>query len=1054
MLRKCLLAVSLICGLLWSASAQTKVTVTGTVVDEDALPMPGVVIVVKNNPAGGHAITGVDGHFTISVAKGSTLVASYMGYITQEKAFETAGDWFVTLSEDTTQLEEVVVVGYGVQKKESVVGAITQVNATQLANSGTTSVNNALSGKVPGLLSYSTNASGAPGENNESLMIRGLSSWNGNSPLVMVDGVERVMSELSPSEIASISVLKDASATAVYGAKGANGVILVTTKTGTKGAPKLHVNAEYSMSNPVIMPEHVDAYTTATMANVAYRNQGSFSSQFSDSALNAFKTGSDPLRYPDVNFHDLLMKDFAPGFNADVSFSGGTDKLRYYLGLGYVHEGSIVKDIHEFGETNWSSDRINWRLNLDFNITKTTLLSLKAGGNIKDVQGPLTNDSDKLISSKVVFGYMYKASTIVYPAFYPEWALDAYPDPDYPDEYGIRISDNQGHSIQNPYSFFMNAAYIRNEENRLNTDLILKQDLDFVTKGLSAQFKVGISSMYDVIKERAYLSNPKWNINWNGVDVGLDNPWIRSTSSEYVWNLKPYSVGVNNTAKDNKTIFYLEGSVNYARKFAKAHNVTGLLLYSQRQYNKGKDFPKRNQSLVGRVTYDYKGRYLIEVNASITGSEQFSPSNRYGFFPSVAVGYNMSKEPWWRKALPWWSTMKVRYSHGVVGSDNSTANWLYLTYWNKKSVAGGNAITEGAAPNENARWETAVKRDLGFEMGWLDDRLTLSVDLYSEDRRDILTSPIVTPFVAVSYKDINSGAIKKHGIEADIRYKHVFPNSLAMEIGGIFGISENRITFYEDLPYAQEYQKKTGTQYGAMLKGESLVDDRYFNTVDEIHGYPTYSSNWSQNVVPGVYKFLDYDRNGVIDQNDLHAVKGSVYAPGLYSISFGMGYKGFSFNLLGTGTIGKYITYNAEAMVPFVMEELSVHKSQIDYWTPENRDATAPVPLFSQSMYSWGGGSVEPVSEDVTDVPGYSLGLDGYTWRRSDYFMLKEARISYRFDFTKRRKSIFNGLTLSLIGNNLFLVSPIKDMNPTATSGTTAVYPQMRTLKIGLSMDF
>ena len=239
-----------------------------------------------------------------------------------------------------------------------------------------------------------------------------------------------------------------------------------------------------------------------------------------------------------------------------------------------------------------------------------------------------------------------------------------------------------------------------------------------------------------------------------------------------------------------------------------------------------------------------------------------------------------------------------------------------------------------------------------------------------------------------------------------------------------------------------------------MRTGESLVDDRYFNSVDEIHGYPTYSSSWSQNVVPGVYKFLDYDRNGIIDKDDLHAVKGSVYAPGVYSFNFGMGYKGFSFNLLGTGTIGKYITYNAEAMVPFVLGELSVHAAQTDYWTPQNMKASAPVPLFSQSMYSWGGGSVASQIASVADVAGYSLGLEGYTWRRSDYFMLKEARVSYTFDFTKKRKSIFNGLTLSLIGNNLFIVSPILDMNPTATSGTTAVYPQMRTVKLGLSMDF
>ena len=452
MLRKILLTVALGCGLIWSVFAQTDqmVTVSGTVVDEESIPMPGVVIVVKNNPSGGHAITDDKGSFSINVVKGSTLVASYMGFLPEEKKITAAGDWFLTLREDNTELDEVVVVGYGVQKKESVVGSISQVSASQLANAGTTSVNNALSGKVPGLLSYSSSASGAPGENTESLMIRGLSSWNGNEPLIMVDGVERMMAELSPSEIESISVLKDASATAVYGAKGANGVILVTTKTGQKGAPKLHVNAEYSMASPVMLPEHVDAYTTALMANVAYRNQGSFNSLNSESALKAYKTGSDPLRYPDVDFYDLLLKPFSPGFNADLSLSGGSNKIRYYLGLGYVHEGSIVKDIHELGETNWSSDRINWRFNLDFDLTKTTQLSIKAGGNIKSVQDP---DA----SSTALFGNMYKASTISYPAFYPEWALDQFPDPEYPNEYGVRISDNQGHAISNPYSRFMNA---------------------------------------------------------------------------------------------------------------------------------------------------------------------------------------------------------------------------------------------------------------------------------------------------------------------------------------------------------------------------------------------------------------------------------------------------------------------------------------------------------------------------------------------------------------------------------------------------------------------
>ena len=1041
------LALSAILGA--SAQNEQKVTVTGTVIDDSSIPVIGATVMVKGNISLGGAVTDMDGNFRFDLPKGATLEVSCIGYDTETRVINEACVLMITLKESTNQLSEVVVVGYGVQAKESVVGAIASIGSSSLTNAGTTDITNALAGKVPGLLSYSASGSGAPGENTESLMIRGLSSWNGSEPLVMVDGIERSMSELSPTDIESVSVLKDASATAVYGAKGANGVILVTTKTGKKGAPKFHVNAEYSMGSPVMLPEHIDAVTTATMANVAYQNQGSFASMYSAEALDAYRTGSNPLRYPDVDWYSLMMKSFAPGMNANMNLSGGTDRFKYYMGLSYVHEGSILKDLNEEGETNYKSDRLTYRLNLDFDITKTTKLSLKAGGTVKDVQGPKYSEAaTAAVSSSIMVGYMYKASTIDYPAYYPAWALEAYPDPDYPDEQGERIAGNQGHTVQNPYARLTKVAYALNETNTNNVDLILNQNLDFITKGLSLSAKAGLTSQYSVMKENAFQTDPSWDISWESVDQGVSNPWIRSTSSNYVYYVKPFEVESDNSASSVAYTFYLEGAVNYKRKFNNKHNVTGLLLYNQRQYNSAASFPKKNQSFVGRVTYDYKGRYLFEANAGITGSEQFAPTNRYGFFPSVAVGYYLSKEKFFKKALPWWSTMKIRYSHGKVGSDNTTANWLYYTYWSKITYSGVTYYTEGAAPNENARWETAIKRDLGLEMGWLDDSILLNVDLYNEDREDILIAPIVTMFVANDYKDINAGAMKKHGIELDIKYRKIFANKMSMEVGGMLGLSENRITAYEELEYAPQYQKYVGTQYGAMRTGETLVDDGYFNSIDEIHGYPTYTSSWSGNVVPGIYKFLDYDHDGTITTDDLHAVEGSVYAPGTYSLNFSLGYKGFSLSVMGTGTIGKYLPVNGSAMVPFAQNELVAHKMQVNYWTPTNHDATSAVPLFSDLMYSWGGGSITDGSD------GYSLGLVDYTWRKSDYFMLKEAKISYKFDLSRLRDTTINGLTVSVSANNLFLLSDIVDVNPTGTSGMAATYPQMRTVKLGLSVDF
>ena len=1034
------------------AQTSGRVTVKGTVVDEASEPVAGAAVVVKGNPALGGVITDARGEFILNVPKGVTLTVSCIGFQEESRKIDQATVWMVTLREDSTLLEDAVVVGYGVQKKESVVGAISQVKADVLEKSSFTSITNALAGKVSNLLSYSANASGAPGENMESLMIRGLSSWNGNEPLVMVDGIERTMNEIAPTEIESISILKDASATAVYGAKGANGVILVTTKTGMKGKPQFHYGAEYGLSSPLMLPVHIDAVSTAKMANVAFANQGSFGSKYTDKEIEAFANGSNPLRYPDTNFYELMMKRFAPSFDTNMSLSGGTDRFKYYLGATYVHEGSILKDIHELGETHYAADRITWRLNLDFNLTKTTVISLKSGGNLTDNQGPITWDGQNSpVSSSSIFGSMYSASTIAYPAYYPAYALEWYPDPEYPNEHGDRIGDRQGYNTINPYSYMVDAAYVRREINRVNTDLIIDQKLDFITKGLSLSGKVGYSSQYEVLKEKVYVDNPMWDINWEAVDMGLENVWIRSTPSNYVWNLKPYGVTSSNTPSNVAWIFYLEGALNYKRQFAKKHNVSALLLYNQRQYNASAAFPKRNQSFVSRLTYDYKSKYLFEFNMGITGSEQFAPKYRYGVFPSVAVGYLVSKEDWWKNAMPWWNTFKIRYSHGVVGSDNSTANWLYYTYWSKVSVRnnGGTFITEGAAANESARWETATKRDLGIEMAWLGGDLSLNLDFFNENRDGILVQPVITMFVATSFKDVNNGAVKKHGMEVELSYRHLFPNRLTFDSSFMLGLSENRITLYEDLPYAPEYQKTQGTPYGSMRKGESLVDDKYFTSVDEIHGYPTYTTSWSSNVVPGAYKFLDYNRDGIINSDDLHTIHGSVYAPGVYSINLGLGYKGFSFSILGTGTIGKYIPINGDAMVPFARGERVVHYYSTDYWTPTNQDATAPVIMFSDLMYSWGGGTIATITNS-----GYDLGLPDYTWRKSDYFMIKESRLAYKFDMSKINRSFFKAVSVSLTGANLALFSNIIDRNATGTMGSYAVYPQMRTFKLGVSLDF
>lgn len=1015
-------------------SASKTVKIKGSVIDEDSKPVPGVAVLVKGHPEFGGTMTDEKGGFVFNVPSDATVQFSCIGYKPVEMSVARNLDWLITIVEESVALEGTVVVGYGVQRKESVVGAITQVKAEDLEKTGTTDITSALAGKVSGLLVYSQN--GAPGQSDATLILRGLSSWNGNNPLVMVDGIERSMNMLSPTDIASISVLKDASATAVYGAKGANGVILVTTKTGSKGAPKFSVNVEQGLNSPMWTPDHVEAGTVTRMANIAYKNTQSFGSQFSDEIIKKYENQSDPMRYPDVRWYDLLQKRFATSTNADFSVSGGSDRVRYYLGVSYVHEGSIIKEIYP--GTNFASDRINYRMNLDWDVTKSTLLSFKVGG--------VTNMVKNLAShtgSSWLFSTIYQSPTITFPAYYPADVLKQYPDSNYPDADSDRVGANQGSKYENPYSALSDPDYVKNVNYRLFTDLILTQKLDFITVGLSATAKFGMTSAYARVSQKASTNFAKWNINWEAYDAGSTDIWeIQDSQSNYVWNDKPFSITQDNSPSGVSFITYLEGSLNYSRKFSRKHNVSALALYNQRQYNSGASFPKRTQSFVGRVTYDYKGKYLFEGNIGVTGSEQFSPDYRYGVFPSAAVGYIVSKEKFWKRAMPWWSTMKIRYSNGWVGSDASGSNWLYYSSW--KQTKG--YYQEEAAANITARWETAHKQDLGFEMGFLKDKLTVNVDLYDEKRNDMLMPPVVTAFVGVAYKDVNAGALKKHGFEVEVNWKNTTSGGFTYNFGGMIGLNENRITKYGDAPYAPEYQKYAGTPLQSARTGDQLIDDRFFGSIDEIHGYPNYATEWT-NVVLGVYKFLDYVPDGKISQQDLHVLEGSTYAPGVYSFNVGGAYKGLTFKVLCTGTIGKYINYKRVNIVPFYAGAYVIHDSHLNYWTPTNRDSDIPALSFSDEMYAWGGGT--------STYPGYNLAIPDFTWKRSDYMTVKEVMVSYRFSGPNIKRILgVKHLAVGLVCNNLWTFSNIKDTDPQRLTTAANSYPTMRMLKLNVNLAF
>ena len=1021
-----------------SGRQQPTIQAKGRVVDTNGIAIAGAAVTVKGGSTGG-TISDAQGAFTLRVRKGDVLHVSFLGFQAREIAVTDASPLTIRLAEETHQVEDVVVVGYGVQKKESVLGAISQVNNEQLVNSGTTNITNAIAGKLSGVTTIQTG--GQPGNNDANIFIRGVSSWNGSTPLVLVDGVERSFADIDPNEVASLSVLKDASATAVFGAKGANGVIIVTTRTGSTGKPKMNISLSYGLDFPTMIPDHIGSAQTAELLNVALKNAQSYGSMIPQWQIDEYARPSsriNSIRYPDNDWFDIAMRKCAQTINANYNVSGGSQRVKYFLSLGYSHEGSIFKDFSEWSNANFRYDRINYRSNLDFDVTRSTKLSVKVGG----VLGIKDTPTDKTVSG--MFNMMYSASPMMYPAYYPAWVLEEIPDTDYPDASGGRLSSPRTAYFGNIRTSLSTGEFEQTTDNKLYTDINFEQKLDFITKGLSVKANVSLSTYYSRISQTATNSNPTFYIDWNRYDAGDGNPWIYSAASEHVYENTPYAVTRGAMQNNYYVTFYWEGALNYNRTFGD-HTVTALALFNQRENVKGTAFPYHSQGVVGRVTYDYKHKYLFECNLGYTGSEQFSPENRYGFFPSVAIGWVPSQERFWKEAMPWWSKLKIRYSDGLVGSD-SGSRWLYFSDY----VKGGDSyIYEGAAANAVAQWEEARKRDLGIEMGWLNNRLTLNLDLFDEKRTNMLVKPNVTMLVGTSYKEVNRGSMKKHGIDIELGWADKTPTGFGYNLTAMVSLNENRITNYEDAPYAPEYQKTAGKPYKGQTDGVSIVDSGYFESIDDIHNYPAYTTDWNF-VNVGAYKYLDYSADGRLSVEDLHAIAGSQYPPVVCSFRAGFDYKGFEFSMLWYANLGKWVEYNKSWEIEFNKGDYRITHSQLDYWRPDNRDANHATLVYGGTsghpMYMWAGGSGDA---------GAKMMLEGRTWRKADYLSLREVYLAYTFNAKRLRQKVgFRSLSLYLTANNLLTFTPLIEGDPASTTFTTGFYPQMTSLKLGVKIGF
>ncbi|MFZ5942181.1 MAG: SusC/RagA family TonB-linked outer membrane protein [Bacteroidota bacterium] len=996
-----------------SSPVQAQVReVTGTVVDANGETVIGATVVVKGTTQG--TTTDVNGRFKINVTSNDVLVFSFVGYETQEIKVGANSVIYVTMEQAQLTMDEVVVVGYGVQKKESVVGAIAQVSGDKLKSikmGG--SIENTLQGKLPGLIVIMTDPT--PGEEAIGgyyaaapieMVIRGGSSMGSNAPLVIVDGVERNFSNLDPNEVASITILKDASATAVYGVKGANGVIIVNTYRGHKGTMELDFTANTTVKYPTMLPEYMNAYETLLLRNEAYRNDGKWNMIIPDDVLEHYRIQDEPYLYPDFDWMDYYFK---PGFDQSYNLNarGGNDFVQYFTSIGFLSEGDIWSTGQEFyydydkHNASYWHNRYNFRNNLDFNLTKTTKLSVNLGGNIKIWGKP----EDTFTQEQ-----WFEPVTVM--PFYPAEALEQYPDNLIPWDQGVKrpmINIAQGEARLH----WMGArGFKRFKSNEINADIIFDQKLDFITEGLSIRGLYSYNSniiyqqYFTVPVYYAYYLDPEtktWSRYTANQALDLDSPQLplQVTEPEYL-----FQVG---------RAHYYEIKAGYVRSFGK-HNINALGLFSRRQYRTASEFPHYEESWVGRAEYNYDDRYFAEASIAYTGSEKFAPGLRFGTFPSVGAGWMISNEEFYGDLKQKINHMKIRYSYGQVGSDAGISRWLYISEYN---LSGGGVsfgypmqyyqyIAEGNIPVTDATWEVATKQNIGMEFGFFQNLITLDIDLFNEYRDNILqTRQRVPSWVGVSDIIANIGSTKSHGFEIDLGISKYFENGLYLMANMNTSVSENRVVFYDEpaqKPFNLKVEGKPvdiARRMGGYTPGTGLVDQGYYQDFDELFMWPVASGG---NPIVGDLKFMDFNGDGNVDAQDYVVSEDPTTPNAVWNAQFGGGYKNWTmdFTFYGISATARPVRQGGMFyLYPFTQNKDNAYTAHADHWTPENTDPAWP-----------------SVHSEATVQ--YNYQISNFSMIAGKYFRLRNIRLSYKIQSQALRTIGIKSMDLSLIGTNLW----------------------------------
>ncbi|MEI8049426.1 MAG: TonB-dependent receptor [Bacteroidota bacterium] len=1018
---------SLLLFLLFSAlgSAQKLHEIKGKVVDSSGNPLIGVNVMLKGTSIG--TITNNDGGFVIKPQKeGSILVVSYIGYSPQELKLKNEQFLSIELKENAQNLSEIQVIGYGQKKKVTMTGAVVSIGTAELLKSPAASVGNMLAGNLSGVSSIQY--SGQPGADNPEIYVRGIGSLNtaNSTPLMLVDGVERSFFNLDPNEIESVSVLKDASATAVFGVRGANGVILVTTRRGQEGQAKVSVTTSYGTQVPTRMVKFADGNEWVNYYEEALKNDVK-NPLFSNDAREAFRTGSNPVLYPNVDWMKLLFKESAPQSQTNINISGGTKRVRYFTSLGSLSQDGLFKNLDDRYNGNFYYNRYNYRTNLDIDFSSTTTMKINLGGRFEERNQPNVDDQSQL------FRYIYWAAPLSSAGLVDgKWVTI--------NKLYIPIIGNDG------LSSYYGKGFNNTSTNVLNIDVDLKQKLDFVSKGLSFRIKGAYNSTYNHTKTRStsienYTPWLKKDLTWLGsVPASQQNDVVLvKNGDEGVLSYgESFSKGRN---------WYAETSLDYARDFGD-HHVTALLLYNQsRSYYPASytEIPTGYVGLVGRVTYDYKTRYLLDVNMGYNGSENF-PSDaklRFGLFPSISGGWIISEENFMKnqKVVDF---LKLRASYGVVGNDKAVGGYRFL-YLPDSYVSGATGynfgvnvtanlpgISEGKIGNPGITWETSYKQNYGIDLTFLKNRLTLNLDVFSEHRIGILATSNSNPgYIAMNLPVLNLGQVDNNGTEVSIKWRDKI-DKLDYFVNFNISYTKNRIMYQDEVLSPYSYQWRTGKQVGQNF-GKIFLGF-YQNGMTD-NGKPVVVPS---SIKPGDAVYRDLNGDGVIDGNDDTAIGFPNYPSLNGGITLGFNYKGFSFSMLWTAATMTSRMLEETFRTPLGSgQNRALMQSQYDdRWTPETA-ATATLPRASFDSFS----------------NNYSF--DSSLWMKdASYVRLKTIEISQIIKFPYMKKLGISQFRIFANAYNMLTFDYLKIADPETQTQGYPTYPTMKILNTGLNISF